>query len=64
MNSTLYNPEEFVKEEIRSLREGAGLSEFQEIGVEYILTQKDILDKDKYYMPKNVVVRFRMYGLF
>ena len=64
MNSTLYNPEEFVKEEIRSLREGAGLSEFQEIGVEYILTQKGILDKDKYYIPKNVVVRFRMYGLF
>ena len=46
MNSTLYNPEEFVKEEIRSLRECAGLSEFQEIGVEYILTQKGILDKD------------------
>ena len=64
MNSTLYNPEEFVKGEIRSLREGAGLSKFQEIGVEYILTQKGFLDKDKYYMPKNVVVRFRMYGLF
>lgn len=64
MNSNLYNPEEFVKEEIRSLRDGAGLSEFQEIGVEYILTQKDILDKDKYYVPKNVVVRFRIYGLF
>jgi hypothetical protein len=62
MNSTLYNPEEFVKGEIRSIREGPGLSEFQEIGVEYILTQKDILHKDKYYMPKNVVVRFRMYG--
>ena len=64
MNSTLYNPEEFVKGEIRSLREGAGLCKFQEIGVEYMLSQKGILDKDKYYMPKNVVVRFRKYGLF
>ena len=62
MNSTLYNSEEFVKGEIRSLRERPGLNEFQEIGVEYTLTQKDILDKDKYYMPKNVVVRFRMYS--
>lgn len=58
MNSTLYNLEEFVKGEIRSLEEGAGLIEFQEIGVEYILSQEDFLDKDKYYMPKNVVVRF------
>lgn len=64
MNSTLYNPEEFVKEEIRSLREGADLSKFQEIGVEYMLSQKGFLDKDKYYMPKNVVADFRMYGLF
>jgi hypothetical protein len=55
INSTLYNPEEFVKGEIISLREGVGLIEFQEIGVEYILTQKGILDKDKYYMPNNVV---------
>ena len=58
MNSNLYNPEEFVKGEIRSLREGAGLSKFEEIGIEYVLSQKGILDKDKYYMPKNVVVRF------
>jgi len=58
MNSTLYNPEEFVKGEIISLREGAGLSKFEEIGVEYMLSQKGILDKDKYYMPKDVVVRF------
>ena len=64
MNSTLYNLEEFVKGEIRSLREGAGLSIFQEIGIEYMLSQKGILDKDKYYMPKNVVGRFRKYGLF
>ena len=32
--------------------------EVQEVGVENIVTQKGILDKDKYYIPKNLVDRF------
>ena len=57
-NSTIYNPEDIIKKEARGLGENADLGEVQEVGVEYIVTQKGILDKDKYYIPKNLVDRF------
>ena len=57
-NSTIYNPEDIIKKEARGLGEDADFGEVQEVGVEYIVTQKGILDKDKYYIPKNLVNRF------
>jgi hypothetical protein len=57
-NSTIYNPEDIIKKEARGLGEDADFGEVQEVGVEYIVTQKGILDKDKYYIPKNLVDRF------
>jgi hypothetical protein len=57
-NSTIYNPEDFIKKEARGLGEDTDFGEIQEVGVEYIVTQKGILDKDKYYIPKNLVERF------
>ena len=57
-NSTIYNPEDIIKKEARGLGENADFGEVQEVGVEYIVTQKGILDKDKYYIPKNLVDRF------
>jgi hypothetical protein len=57
-NSTIYNPEDIIKKEARGLGEDADFGEVQEVGVEYIVTQKGILDKDKYYIPKNLVERF------
>ena len=54
-NSTIYNPEDIIKKEARGLGEDADFGEVQEVGVEYIVTQKGILDKDKYYIPKNLV---------
>jgi hypothetical protein len=30
----------------------------QEVGIEYIVMQKGILDKDKYYIPKNLIERY------
>jgi hypothetical protein len=57
-NSTIYNPEDIIKKEARGLREDTDFGEIQEVGVEYIVTQKGILDKDKYYIPKNLVDRF------
>ena len=56
-NSTIYNPEDIIKKEARGLGEDADFGEVQEVGVEYIVTQKCILDKDKYYIPKNLVDR-------
>lgn len=57
-NSTIYNPEDIIKKEARGLGEDADFGEVQEVGVEYIVTQKGILDKDKYFIPKNLVDRF------
>ena len=57
-NSTIYNPEDIIKKEARGLGEDTDFGEVQEVGVEYIITQKGILDKDKYHIPKNLVDRF------
>jgi hypothetical protein len=57
-SNTIYNPEDIIKKEARGLGDDADFGEIQEIGVEYIVTQKGILDKDKYYIPKNLVDRF------
>ena len=57
-NSTMYNLEDIIKKEARGLGEVPDFGEVQEVGVEYIVTQKGILDKDKYYITKNLVVRF------
>ena len=56
-SNTIYNPEDIIKKEARGLGEDADF-ELQEVGVEYIVTQKGILDRDKYYIPKNLVDRF------
>ena len=57
-NSTIYNPEDIIKKEARGLGEDADFGEVQEVGVEFIVTQKGILDKDKYFIPKNLIDRF------
>jgi hypothetical protein len=57
-NSTIYNPEDIIKKEARGLGDDADFGEVLEVGVEYIVTQKGILDKDKYHLPKNLVDRF------
>ena len=56
--STIYNPEDIIERGARGLGEDTDFGEVQEVGVEYIITQKGILDKDKYYIPKNLVDRY------
>ena len=56
-NSVIYNPENVLKKEARGVGEDVNFGEIQ-VGVEYIITQKGILDKDKYHIPKNLVDRF------
>ncbi len=46
-----------IKKEARGI-DDADFGEVQEVVVEHIVTQKGILDKDKYYIPKNLVDRF------
>lgn len=57
-SNTIYNPEDIIKKEARGLGEDVDFGEIQDVGIEYIVTQKGILDKDKYYFPKNLVDRF------
>ena len=57
-NSTTYNAEDIVKKEARGLGEDTDFGEVQEVDAKYIVTQKGILDKDKYNIPKNLVDRF------
>jgi hypothetical protein len=57
-DSNIYNPEDIIKKEARGLGDDADLGEVQELGIEYIVTQKGIFDKDKYLIPKKLVERF------
>ena len=57
-SNTIYNPEDIIKKEARGLGDDADFGEVQEVGIEYIVTQKGILDKDKYFIPKKLVERF------
>jgi hypothetical protein len=57
-NYTSYNQEDIVKKGATGLGEDADFGEVQEVGMEYLTTQKGILEKDKYYIPKNLVDQF------
>ena len=52
-----YNPGDIIKKEARGLGE-ADLGEVQEISGEYIITQRGNVDKDRFYIPKNLLERF------
>ena len=41
-NFTIYNPEDIIKKEARGLGEDTDFGELQEVGVEYIVTQKKV----------------------
>ena len=56
-SSTAGNPEEIIKKEARGLGD-ADLGEVQEVSGEFIVTQKGTVDKDVYYIPKNLVDHF------
>ena len=55
--STAFNPEEIIKKEARGLGD-ADLGEVQQVTGEFIVTQKGTVDKDVFYIPKNLVDHF------
>ena len=57
-NSRDYNSEEIIKKEARGLGDDTDFGEVQEILGEYIITQKGTVDKERYYIPKNLIERF------
>jgi hypothetical protein len=55
--STTLNPQEIIKKEARGLGD-ADLGEVQQVTGEFIVTQKGTIDKDVFYIPKNLVDHF------
>ena len=55
--STTFNPEEIIKKEARGLGD-ADFGEVQQVTGEFIVTQKGTVDKDVFYIPKNLVDHF------
>jgi hypothetical protein len=55
--STAFNPQEIIKKEARGPGD-ADLGEVQQVTGEFIVTQKGRLDKDVFYIPKNLVDHF------
>ena len=66
-SSTTYsdiNWDDVIKKEARGLGD-ANLGEVQEVGDDYILTQKGVVHKRyKFYLPKNLVERFDGHNLW
>lgn len=61
--SPIVNPKMLSKTEALCI-DNSDLEEVQEVGIKYIVTQKGTLDKDKYYIPKNLIDRFNGYNIF
>ena len=55
--STGFNPQEIIKKEARGLGD-ADFGEVQQVTGEFIVTQKGTVDKDVFYIPKNLVDHF------
>jgi hypothetical protein len=47
-----------LKKEARGIGDDADFGEVQDISREYVITQKGIVDKERYYIPKNLLERF------
>jgi hypothetical protein len=55
--STVYNPQSIIKKEAVTM-DYFELGEIQEIGIEFVITQKGIINKELFYIPKHFVDRF------
>ena len=51
------NWDDVIKKEARGL-DDADLGEVQEVNNDNVLTQKGVVSKDRYYLPKNLIIRF------
>ncbi|HJU79541.1 MAG TPA: hypothetical protein VJ599_08265 [Nitrososphaeraceae archaeon] len=56
MNETI-DWEKVIKKEARGL-DDYDLGEVQEVNEEHVITKKGVVDKDRFYLPKNKVNRF------
>ena len=57
-NTNFFNPEDIIKKEARGLGDDTNFGEVQNVTHEYIVTQKGTVDKEVFWIPKNMLVRF------
>jgi len=55
--NNITNWDDILKKEARGLNE-YDLGEVHEVEPEIVVTKKGVVDKDKFYLPKNLVERF------
>jgi hypothetical protein len=53
--STIYNPEDIIKKEARGLGD-INLGEVKEVSDEYVITEKGIIDIDRFHIPKTTII--------
>jgi hypothetical protein len=54
-DSTIHKPEDLLKKEARGTG-NAVLGEVKEVSEEYVITEKGIIDKDRFYIPKTSII--------
>ena len=52
-DSIIYNPKDVLKKEARGVGD-ADLGEVKEVSDEYVITEKGVIDKDRFYIPKTL----------
>ena len=55
--SNIRNWEDIVKKETRGIND-FDLGEVHEVDPDIVVTKKGVVDKDKFYLPRNLVERF------
>lgn len=55
MNNQSIDWTDVIKKEARGVSEDTDLGEVQEVGRNYVMTQKGLINKEKYYIPKYLV---------
>ena len=61
--ATSINWDDVIKKEARGLND-ANLGEVQEGAPEYVITKKGVVDKDRFYLPRDKVDRFDRHNLW
>lgn len=54
-DSTIHKPEDVLKKEARGTGD-ADLGEVKEVLDEYVITEKGLIDKDRFYIPKSSII--------
>ena len=54
-NKNTYNSKDIIKKEARGT-DDFNLGEVKEVSDEYVITEKGIIDKDRFYIPKKSII--------